>query len=157
MMGLVKALELRIPPVIVTLVIGGAMWVVAHFTPALASRGTLSSVGALTVSIVGLAMAVAGDISFQRARTSINPMKPGNASSLVTGGIYRYTRNPMYVGLLFFLVGWAIYLLNVWVLPGPVAFVAYMTRFQIIPEERVLAPLFGEKYTAYTARVRRWL
>jgi len=84
-------------------------------------------------------------------------MKPEKASSLVTTGIYRFTRNPMYLGLLFVLFAWAVFLASVWALLGPVAFVFYIDRFQIAPEEAILAGMFGAAYTEYKARVRRWL
>ena len=77
--------------------------------------------------------------------------------TLVTTGIYRFTRNPMYVGLFFVLLAWAVFLSSAWALVGPVAFMQYINRFQIVPEERVLATMFGATYAEYKARVRRWL
>ena len=84
-------------------------------------------------------------------------MKPQAASSLVVAGVYKITRNPMYLGLSLVLVGWAVFLWSAWALLGPVVFVAYISRFQIAPEERVLASLFGSEYSAYKTKVRRWL
>ncbi len=84
-------------------------------------------------------------------------MKPEAASSLVVTGIYKVTRNPMYVGLSFLLLAWAVFLWSAWALLGPLVFLAYIFRFQIAPEERALATLFGADYSAYKARVRRWL
>lgn len=84
-------------------------------------------------------------------------MTPGGASSLVQGGIYRFTRNPMYLGFLLVLGGWAVLLANGLAFVGPLAFVAYLNRFQIGPEERALAGLFGPEYAKYRARVRRWV
>jgi protein-S-isoprenylcysteine O-methyltransferase Ste14 len=105
----------------------------------------------------GLAVSLAGVIEFRRARTTVHPLRPERASALVSGGIYRFTRNPMYVGMLTTLLGWAAWLAAPWALLGPVAFVAFIGRFQIAPEERVLQRLFGADYEAYTRRVRRWL
>lgn len=84
-------------------------------------------------------------------------MQPGKASALVTGSVYRLSRNPMYVGLALLLAAWAVYLSMLWPFLGPVLFVLYMNRFQIGPEERVMRGKFGEDYAAYAARVRRWL
>jgi protein-S-isoprenylcysteine O-methyltransferase Ste14 len=102
-------------------------------------------------------VAMGAGIRFRRANTTVNPLKPQAASSLVTIGIYRYTRNPMYLGLLFLIVAWAVLLSSPFALLGPVTFVAFIGRFQIVPEERVLSALFGEEYAAYKSHVRRWL
>jgi protein-S-isoprenylcysteine O-methyltransferase Ste14 len=76
---------------------------------------------------------------------------------MVTMGVYGRTRNPMYLGLIFVLTGWTIYLAAPWAILGPVLLVLFTTRFQIVPEERVLTAKFGSEYTDYQARVRRWL
>jgi len=95
-------------------------------------------------------------VTFRKAKTTVNPVKP-HASSLVTSGVYAISRNPMYLGGFTMLLGWTIFLSN------PLAFlflplyVLYLNRFQIAPEERVLTSLFGETYVAYQARARRWL
>ena len=107
--------------------------------------------------IAGVSFDLLGLIAFLRMKTTINPLQPGKASALVTGGVYRITRNPMYVGMALLLTAWAVHLAALWPLLGPVFFVLYINRFQIAPEERVLKELFGEEYVAYTARVRRWL
>ena len=112
---------------------------------------------ATALAIVGVAFDVAGLMAFRRAKTTVNPMKPQSTSSMVDSGVYRVTRNPMYVGLVFMLCGWAVFLWSWWALPGPLAFVAYIGRFQIAPEEEALSKLFGAEYLAYKASVRRWL
>jgi protein-S-isoprenylcysteine O-methyltransferase Ste14 len=111
----------------------------------------------IVLALVGLAFGVAGVVSFRRARTTVNPTTPAAASSLVSSGVYRITRNPMYVGLALLLFAWAVFLSSAWSLLGVLAFVLYIGRFQIVPEERALAQLFGSEYTAYQAKVRRWL
>ncbi len=87
----------------------------------------------------------------------MNPIKPGAASSLVSSGVYRFTRNPMYLGLSVTLLGWAMFLSNPLALLAVPLFVLYINRFQIDPEERVLSSLFGAEYAAYKEKVRRWL
>lgn len=151
------ALELKVPPPVVAVVLALAMWVVCRLTLTFEVGVPLRIAVASVIALVGGVFSAAGITTFRRAKTTLNPMKPETASTLVTGGIYRVTRNPMYVGLLFVLVGWAAFLCAPWTLAGPVAFVAYMTRFQIAPEERVLMSAFGEVYVSYKARVRRWL
>jgi len=152
-----NALELKIPPPVVALVLALAMWVVSRLTLTFEVDAPLRIAVAIAIALVGGAFSAAGITAFRRAKTTLNPMKPETASSLVTNGIYRVTRNPMYVGLLFVLVGWAAFLCAPWALAGPVVFVAYMTRLQIAPEETALESAFGEVYASYKERVRRWL
>ena len=149
-------LELKIPPPVVAVLVGAAMWFASDLGPSmelpLLARGLVFGASALA----GGATALAGDLAFKRARTTINPLKPQNTSSLVTSGIYRFTRNPMYLGLLLVVLGWAAFLCSAAALAGPIVFVAYIGRFQIAPEERVLSAKFGTAYSDYLARVRRW-
>ena len=152
-----QALELKIPPPAVALLIAGAMWGISLLAPLLEVPAFIRVAAAITIALAGAGFALAGVISFRRARTTVNPMKPETTSALVCSGIYTVTRNPMYAGLLFVLVAWVVFLSSAWVLPGPLAFVLYMNRFQIAPEERVLSAMFGAGYSAYISRVRRWL
>lgn len=150
------SLELRIPPPLVALLVAAGMWL----SPQLALLGgapLLRVPAAVALALAGAAFSILGVVSFRRAGTTVNPLKPASASSLVVSGVYRVTRNPMYVGLFFLLAAWAVYLWSPWALLGPLAFAAYISRFQIKPEERALAALFGDEYTDYRARVRPWL
>jgi protein-S-isoprenylcysteine O-methyltransferase Ste14 len=151
-----RSLETRIPPPIITALIGGAMWF-SPASPVLHVPDSVRIVVALAIASIGGMVAMGAGIRFRRANTTVNPLEPQAASSLVTTGIFRYTRNPMYLGLLFLLVAWAVLLSSPFALLGPIAFVTYTGRFQIAPEERALAALFGAEYAAYQARVRRWL
>ena len=149
-------LELRIPPPVVALVLVGGMWAVARAGSVEAPGSLLLLVSAVLV-IGGFAVMASGALSFRRARTTISPLKPESTTALVTSGIYAYTRNPMYLGMCLVLVGWASYLHSWLSLVGPVAFVLYIGRFQIRPEERALLSLFGSAYEAYQGQVRRWV
>ena len=152
-----KALELKIPPPVVLLVVGIAMWMLARETRVIAVDPALRIVLSLGVTVLGVVIVTAALRRFHRASTTVSPIKPQATTSLVTSGIFGYTRNPMYVGLACVLIGWAFFLAAPWTLLGPVAFVLYITRFQIIPEERVLAGKFGDEFAAYASKVRRWL
>lgn len=152
-------LELKIPPPVVALLLAGAAWVVAWALPVLALElpNMLRRGLAASLALGGLSFDVLALLRFRSARTTINPLDPSRSSALVERGVYRITRNPMYLGLLLVLAGWTVWLdhaLTFAVLP---LFVAYITRFQILPEERVLSARFGASYDAYRARVRRWL
>ena len=152
-----QSLELRVPPPAVALIVAIAMWIGARGTVATAAPEFVRFSLAIALALAGAIFDVSGLVAFRRARTTVNPMTPQSASSLVNSGVYRVTRNPMYVGLLFFLFGWAVFLWSGWTLLGPFAFAAYISRFQIAPEEKALYALFGADYLAYQAKVRRWL
>ncbi|MBT3147362.1 isoprenylcysteine carboxylmethyltransferase family protein [Neptunomonas phycophila] len=150
-------LELKVPPVIVAALCGLLMWALDVCTHDMyisrEVRVTLWSI----FMVLAITFGVAGVLCFRRHKTTVNPMFPRESSALVTDGVYRATRNPMYFALLCVLFAWWCYLTNVWSLTGCVLFVLYMNRFQIEPEERVLASKFGEAFNAYKAEVRRWI
>jgi protein-S-isoprenylcysteine O-methyltransferase Ste14 len=152
-----RALELRIPPPLVALLVAAAMWCLSLVTTSLEAIPLARIALGVGFAVVGAAFSASGVVAFRRAKTTVNPMKPEAASSLVSAGVYRVTRNPMYLGLFFMLFAWAAFLWSAWSLLGPLVFAAYIGRFQIAPEERALTALFGSEYSAYKARVRRWL
>ena len=151
------ALELKIPPPAVAALVAMMMWGISSVTPTLEVPGLVRMVVAALFFLTGACISVAGVVVFRRGKTTINPTKPETTSALVTSGVYRHSRNPMYVGILFALVAWAIFLSSAWALIGPVVFVLYINRFQIEPEERVLTGMFGTDFSDYKSAVRRWL
>jgi len=153
----VGRLELKVPPLVVAAIVAMLMWVVAELNPALQIAIPFRVLVAGVLLLAGVAFAVAGVLSFRAANTTVNPMNPGDAASLVTSGVYAYSRNPMYVGFLFGLLAWGVLLANPFALCLPVGFVLYLGRFQIRPEEVALELLFGAEFRAYRERVRRWL
>mgnify|MGYP001409705258 CR=1 FL=1 len=152
-----QTLELKIPPPAIAVLMAGAMWGISLVAPLLQIPALIRVATAATIALAGGGFTLAGVISFRRARTTVNPLKPATTSSLVCSGIYSVTRNPMYVGLFFVLVAWAAFLSAAWALLGPSVFSLYMNRIQIAPEERVLSAMFGTGYSAYKSSVRRWL
>ncbi len=152
-----RSLELKIPPPLVALVIAVQMWLLSLLAPALGFTIPARILVAIILAVAGIATAVAGAATFARAKTTVNPTTPEKSSSLVSWGIYKVTRNPMYLGLLFVLTAWAIFLSN----PLPFlllpVYMLYINRFQIAPEERALTSLFGREFAAYQSRVRRWI
>ncbi len=153
----VQALEHRIPPPLVAALVATGMWLVASPTPWTAVADGARLAATLVIAAAGIGFDLSGLLAFLARRTTVNPMRPRKASALVTSGVYRLTRNPMYVGLALLLLAWAVHLASPWPLLGPPLFVLYMNRFQIRPEERALEALFGDDYRRYAARVRRWL
>ena len=150
-------LELKIPPPLVAVITASAMYGVASLLPVLALSPSVRVGSALALAVAGASFDLVGLMAFRRAKTTVNPMAPQRSTTVVSTGVYRFTRNPMYLGLVLLLLAWAVYLSSAWALLGVPAFMAYITRFQIKPEESVLAARFGKSYTDYCARVRRWL
>lgn len=150
-------LELKVPPVVVWVAMALLMWLGARSVRMPGIAWPWRQGVAMGLAVVGAVVAVLGVIAFRRAKTTVNPLHPENMSALMVGDIYRFTRNPMYLGMLLTLAGWAVWLgtITPW-LPLPL-FIVYMNRFQIMPEERVLAAMFGNEFAAYRARVRRWI
>lgn len=116
-------LENRVPPPLVVVLIGVAMAVIAWFTPALEFENNVRFVGGGIAIALGVLVVVQGARTFWRNQTTINPVDLESASALVTNGVFRLSRNPMYVGFTAMLVGWAVCLAAPWALVGPVAFV----------------------------------
>lgn len=152
-----NTLELRIPPPLVALGLALLMWLTSLLFESLPVPFEFRLVAALALVAIGQSISIPGILLFRRAGTTVNPFKPCTTSSLVTNGVYRLTRNPMYIGLLLTLLGWAAFLSSLPALLFLAGFVLYMNRFQIEPEERALLSLFGVDYAAYQKRVRRWL
>lgn len=145
----------RFPPVLVACMFAALMWLSSAdaFGPVSAARLVI----ALPLLMLGMAVCLAGVNSFRRARTTVNPLVPQEVSSLVSSGIYRHSRNPMYLGFAVVLLSWATVLGTPQAVIGVVGFIAYINRFQIAPEERVLLERFGTSFTSYQAQVRRWI
>jgi protein-S-isoprenylcysteine O-methyltransferase Ste14 len=150
-------LENKIPPPIVAAIVGAAMWASASWGPVVPLPAGVANLAPWILVVVALAFDGLALLAFRSARTTVDPLRPARASALVTTGVYRITRNPMYVGLGTLLLAWATHLAALVPFVGPAVFVAYVTRFQIVPEERELARIFGADYERYAARVRRWL
>ena len=154
-------LEHRIPPPVIDLACIALMWWLARSFPAAQMWPTGAypfGVGAaIGLALAGGLIALAGVWEFRRARTTVNPLAPQRASALVQTGVFGITRNPMYLGMLMVLIGWAAYLGNAASLAVLPLFVGVLNTLQIQPEERILRERFGEHFTRYAARVRRWV
>lgn len=133
------------------------MWGVRYCVPGLTAFFPGRLALAFIVLALGLTVVVAGVFEFRRARTTVDPMHPEKATAVVDSGVYRITRNPMYLGMLLTLIAWAVFLANPLTLAGPVLFILALNRLQIGPEERALTQRFGDPYGVYLRRVRRWI
>ncbi len=150
-------LELKIIPPLVTLIAGLLMWIITKFFPTIIIIPQYKNFLAVIIAILGLILMALAALSLFRAKTTINPMKPQNSSNLVTSGIYKFSRNPIYLADLLFLLAFALFLNNLLSLIFIIGFYLYMNKFQIIPEERFLEEKFGETYLKYKQKTRRWI
>lgn len=151
-----RTLELKIPPVVVVLVIAGLMAFTAKLIPMEPWHFTDAKALAFALVMAGSFIAVAGVVAFRQAKTTANPMNPNASSALVASGIYRFTRNPMYLGFLLALAGWGVWLASLPALLWLVVYILFINRYQIIPEERILEEKFGDEFIFYRKKVRRW-
>jgi protein-S-isoprenylcysteine O-methyltransferase Ste14 len=152
-----KWLELRIPPLALTVAVVVGMVGTTHWLPRLRFALPGAAAMAIVVAIIGASLAILGVYEFRQAKTTINPVCPGNASRVVTSGVYRLSRNPMYLGISLLLLALAAHQSHALSFAWVGGFVTYLNRFQIGPEERVLESMFGDEYRAYTRAVRRWI
>jgi protein-S-isoprenylcysteine O-methyltransferase Ste14 len=150
-------MQLHIPPPILMLLAAGLMWVLDHWMPlGQWISAPWNGLGGL-VAAVGIGIAVAAFLRFRQIGTTVNPVDPSKATRLVADGVFRVSRNPMYLGLVLLLLGWAIWLgsASPWLVPP--LFVIVLTIVQIIPEERALSRNFGDQYVLYRRSVARWI
>ncbi|AEJ01104.1 isoprenylcysteine carboxyl methyltransferase [Nitrosomonas sp. Is79A3] len=150
-------LELKIPPVALVLLFALAMWLVARASPGAGIQIPDREWVALVILIAGFALIIVGASAFISAKTTVNPMTPELATSIVSSGIYKLSRNPMYLGLFIMLAAWVIFLGNILSALLLPLFILCMNRFQIIPEENALLEKFGDGYAGYLKSIRRWL
>jgi protein-S-isoprenylcysteine O-methyltransferase Ste14 len=148
-------MKTKIPPPLVMIFFGVCIFLSKRFLPTI-DIGVLTYVGFAFYLIAAFLIINAGS-AFRKHQTTVNPFKPESASSLVSSGVFSYSRNPMYLGMLFVLIGISI---NKSIFGGVIftpLFVLYITVFQIFPEEEAMTKLFGEEFEQYRSKVRRWI
>ena len=153
----VPNLELKVPPVLLALFFAFLMWLVAQLMPRLLIDDPIRLSAILLLLAGGAFFSLAAVLSFRSAGTTVNPLTPGESTSLVTTGVYRYSRNPMYVGILLMLLAWGVFLSNLFSMVTCAGFFLYMNRYQIQPEEESLSASYGDVYADYLKKVRRWI
>lgn len=147
-------MKTKFPPVLLFLITAVLMWVAPSF--AVLALPKLTAL-AVVVAFLGFLVMALGGLALKQAGTTHNYATPQASNQLVVKGIYRYSRNPMYLGLALILSAWALYLGQGLAWFFVVGFVVYLTHFQIKPEEAVLSQTFGQSYQAYRQTTRRWL
>ncbi len=154
---MLSKLELKVPPAALVLITAFFMWLLSNYLPTLSISNTIRYAGLAIFLTSGVLIILIGGLRFKAVNTTVNPITPNTSSSLVTSSIYKYSRNPMYVGFLMILIGWAVFLSSLFALTLTAVFIIYMNHFQIKPEERALESIFGHEYLHYKSKVRRWL
>jgi protein-S-isoprenylcysteine O-methyltransferase Ste14 len=147
---------MRVPPLLVAALAAALMWALDAVVPALRIAVPHATLVAGALMLISGTIALLGVIEFRRAQTTVNPLTPESSAALVTGGVYRWSRNPMYLGFAASLAGVGVALGNLLALLVLAGFVAYLNRFQIAPEERALLARFGTRFSDYQRSVRRW-
>lgn len=151
-------MNIKIPPPIQTLIASLLMWLLNYLVPVSVSFGQgLASL--LIVVLLGIAclLLLPAVVSFWKSNTTVNPLRPEKATFLVVEGVYRFTRNPMYLGMASILCAWGVYLANPICMIILLLYIYVMNEIQIKPEERALEKLFGGEYQSYCKKVRRWI
>lgn len=148
-------LECRIPPPIIMVIMAYTIYS-TNDLKTWQFTGSASNWIGIVFGLIGSLILMAGIIPFHLQKTTVNPLAPDRASQLVTTGIYKVTRNPMYLGMAILLTAWCIYLSSTtgWIFL--LAFIVFITKFQIQPEERILVKKFGIDFENYRLSVRRW-
>ena len=148
-------LKNKIPPPIVTLVFAALIYFSSEWSPSIVFLG--QNLISLFLMMLGFLVLLIAISAFIKLKTTINPLKPEAATSLITTGIFKLSRNPMYLGMLLLII-------SLWIKTGDVlgfilvaGFIAYLNYFQIFPEEQAMKRLFSDKYKTYCQQVRRWL
>jgi len=148
-------METKIPPPIVTLIFGLAIYFSREMLPV--AKIQHSSYLGVFLLLIGFFILISAVRLFRKDNTTANPLSPDQATKLVTDGIFKYTRNPMYLGMAFILGSISVFFNLLGGIFLVVLFCAYITKFQIIPEERAMKDLFSHDFEKYTKSTRRWI
>ena len=111
----------------------------------------------ILILLIGMLILINPIFKFIKSKTTIDPIKFKKVNKLITSGIYKYSRNPMYLGLLMIVISTSIFYLNIFSITTPLFFYFWINRFQIKREEIFLTEKFGKEYLLYKAKTRRWI
>ena len=148
-------IKTKIPPPLVALTFGFLINYTKNIFPKIEIKNEIIFGSFMIIS--GLIAILSAITTFKKYHTTITPLNPANTTKLITDGIYKFSRNPMYLGLLLVLLGISI-ILNLiggfFLIP---LFILYLNLFQIIPEENAMVDLFKDEFLEYKKNVRRWI
>ena len=146
---------IKIPPPILVLILTSLVYFSSTKLESiyLPYRQTVS----VLILIIGLVVIISPVFDFIKSKTTVNPVKFQNVNRLVTTGIYRYSRNPMYLGMILIIISTTVYYLNLLSVFSPLIFYIWINKFQISREEIFLEGKFGNEYLKYKSKTRRWI
>ncbi len=150
-------MELKIIPIFQVIIAMVLMTLLQYLFPDFTFINSTTTSLAIIMLALALLIGFFAIYSFRKHDTTVNPTTPEESSQVVDSGIYQFSRNPMYLAMLLALVAYACYLQSPLNVAVCLVFIWYITKYQITPEERMLTKLFGQQYSDYQSRVRRWL
>jgi protein-S-isoprenylcysteine O-methyltransferase Ste14 len=150
-------MKLKIPPALQVAIFATLMWIIKKVTSSTHFEFEQQKTISWVIFAIGILIEVIAIYAFRKARTTADPLNPSKASKLVIVSIYKLSRNPMYLGMLFILFSFVIRLGSLFTFPVLILYIWYITTYQVKPEEKVLAKLFGDDYSTYCKKVRRWI
>ena len=148
-------METKIPPPIVTLVFGLSIYFSRELFPAVKTEQSFNL--GMCLLLLGFFVLISAVRLFKQDKTTVNPLSPEQATTLVTEGIFKFSRNPMYLGMAFVLAAMAVFFNVIGGIILIILFCVYITKFQIIPEERAMMNLFAQDFDEYKKATRRWI
>ena len=150
-------LELKIPPLLVMVIFGVISWLISIYTSSVDWLVNIKLAASSLFFLIGSLFLLSSLGLFRKNKTTVNPLEPKATSVVITTGVYSISRNPMYVGMVLYLLSWGFYLSNYFSILVSAGFIFWINVFQIIPEEKILTQQFGDQYKEYQNRVRRWI
>jgi len=150
-------MKLKIPPALQVAIFAFLIWLINKLTEVKHLDFEYQKEFSWLIFGLGVVIGIIAIYELGKVQTTVDPRNPDKASKLVIVGIYKISRNPMYLGLFFILLAFIIKLGNLYALPVLIIYVEYITTYQIKPEETALKDLFGDDYSHYLKSVRRWI
>lgn len=150
-------MEQKILPVFQVFIICGLIFLLSVFFPTFTLDIPYKLEIFFALFMVAFGIAFSAVLTFKKHNTTVNPSKPETTSTIVSSGVFSFSRNPMYLGMLIFLSAVSIYSEHIFSPFLLALFVWFMTQYQIKPEEKILLSLFEDEYAGYLTKVRRWI
>jgi len=150
-------MKLLVPPPVQAIICAACMWVIAARFPVLGFSFSMQQEVAIAICVIGILVDLISVGLFTKLKTTVSPFSPQKTKKLVTSGLYQFSRNPMYLGMVIILLGLGVWLGNFAAFALVPGFMWFVTIYQIIPEEEILTGKFGQEYADYKTKVRRWI